>query len=97
MILSAYEFTASKYIEDDGSVTLSLNEIDLAENAETEDLAKKKLAGSIIEYAEDFYNDFNYWSIAPNRKSHIPFVFKALIIDDVDKFGELIKCQNGEN
>lgn len=96
-LLSAYSFTAKKFVEDDGSVTLSLNEIDLAENAETEESAKKKLAQSIIEYAEDFYNDFNFWSIAPNRKGHIPWVFKALIIDDADKLGELIQCQNGEN
>lgn len=96
-ILSAYKFTANKFTEDDGSVSLSLNEIDLAENAETFDLAKKKLAKSIIEYAEDFYNEFSVWSIAPNRKKHIPFVFKALIIDDADKIGELIQCQDGEN
>lgn len=96
-LLSAYSFTAKKFVEDDRSVTLSLNEIDLAENAETEESAKKKLAQSIIEYAEDFYNDFNFWSIAPNRKGHIPWVFKALIIDDADKLGELIQCQNGEN
>lgn len=96
-ILSAYSFTAERFVEDDGSVTLSLNEIDLAENSATEESAKKKLAQSIIEYAEDFYDEFNYWSIAPNRKDHIPYVFKALIIDDVDKIGELIQCQNGEN
>ena len=35
-ILSAYKFTAEKYIEDDGSITLSLNEIDLVENGENE-------------------------------------------------------------
>lgn len=96
-LLSAYDFTAQKYREDDGSVTLSLNEIDLAENADTEESAKRKLAQSIIEYAEDFYNEFNTWSAAPNRKKHIPLVFKALTIDDVDKIGELIQCQNGES
>lgn len=96
-LLSAYDFTARKFIEDDGSVTLSLNEIDLAENAATEESARRQLAQSIIEYAEDFYNEFNTWSAAPNRKKHIPLVFKALIIDDVDKIGELIQCQNGQS
>lgn len=96
-VLSAYSFTAKKYVEDDGSVTLSLNEIDLAENAETEEAAREKLARSIIEYAEDFYKEFDLWSAAPNRKKHIPFVFKALITDDAKKIGELIQCQNGES
>ena len=59
----------------DGSVTLSLNEIDLVENGQTEDEAKWKLADSILEYSENFYNDFNYWSTAPNRKAHIPYAF----------------------
>ena len=35
-LLTAYTFTAEKFIEDDGSITLSLNQIDLVENAETE-------------------------------------------------------------
>lgn len=96
-ILSAYEFSATTYKEDDGSVTLSLNEIDLAENAETEAAAKAKLAEAIMEYAEDFYNEFEYWSSAPNRKVHIPYVFKALILDDIHKLKEQIKCQSGRN
>ena len=35
-ILSAYDFTAQRFIEIDGSVTLSLNEIDLVENGKDE-------------------------------------------------------------
>ena len=55
------------------------------------------MAKEILEYAEDFYKEFNYWSIAENRKSHIPYVFKALIVDDIQKIGDLIICQNGES
>ena len=50
------------------------NEIDLVENAETEELAKQQLAESIIEYVEDYYNDFAYWSSASNRVEHMPYV-----------------------
>lgn len=96
-LLEAYSFTASEFIESDGSVTLSLNEIDLIENAATEKDAKKLLAKSIMEYAAEFYNEFNLWSSAPNRKGHIPYVLKALIFDDVQKIEECIKCQAGEN
>ena len=96
-LLAIYKFTAEKIIEEDGSVTLSLNEIDLVENAETYEAAKLKLAGSILEYALDYYRKFNYWSSSPNRKSHIPYVFKALVLEDINKIGDLIECQNGEN
>lgn len=96
-ILGAYQFTANRYLEADGSVTLSLNEMDLAENAENEASAKQKLAQSIMEYAEEYYDEFNLWNAAPNRKKHLPYVFKALIIDNAHKLGDLIQCQNGEN
>lgn len=90
-ILDAYKFTAQMTIEDDHSVTLALNEIDLVENAPTEQEARHLLAEAIMEYALDYYNDYAYWSSAPNRKPHIPYVFKALIMDDMEKLGESIQ------
>ena len=97
MLLEPYKFTANRFKEKDGSITLELNEIDLVINAENEEAAKLKLAEEILEYAEDFYNEFNVWSLAPNRKSHVPYVFKVLILDDINKIGELISCRNGRN
>ena len=96
-MLSAYQFTATIYKEEDNTVTISLNEIDLVENAETEELAKQQLAESIIEYAEDYYNDFAYWSSASNRAEHIPYVIKALILNDAQQIGEQIVCQSGKS
>lgn len=96
-ILSAYSFTADKYVEDDNSVTLSLNEMDLVANGITENDAKKNLAEEILDYAEEFYEDYHYWSKVPNRKKHIPYVFRALILSDIEKIGEEIRCQIGKN
>ena len=96
-ILDIYQFTAQKWIEEDGTVTLSLNEIDLVENGENEDAAKFKLAQSILEYSVDYYNNYAVYSQSTNRKSHIPYIFKALIIDDAKQIGEIIQCQDGKN
>lgn len=96
-LLSAYQYTADRFTEEDGTVTLSLNELDLAENAQTEAEARQLLGRSILDYAEDFYNEFALWSASPNRKTHIPYVLKALIIDDAGKIGDLISCQAGKN
>lgn len=96
-ILKAYRFTAKKFIEDDGSITLSLNEIDLIENGETEKAARTALGQAILEYSTEYYNQYALYSHSPNRKNHVPYVFKALIADDPDKIGESIECQNGEN
>ena len=96
-VLSAYTFSAIRHDEDDGSVTLSLGEIDLVENAPTENEAKLMLAKDILDYATDYYNDFAYWSSAPNRKPHIPYVLRAIMLGDVDKIGECISCQAEKN
>lgn len=97
VLLSGYYFSAERFVEEDGSITLSLNEIDIVENGKSEEETKQKLAQSIIDYAEDFYSDFQYWGSATNRISQIPYVFKALILDDVNKIGDQIKCRDGEN
>ncbi len=96
-ILQAYQFTALKYMEDDGSVTLSLNEIDLVENGKSEEEARLNLGRSILEYSLDYYNEYETYSHSPNRKKHIPYIFKALIIDDPQKIGDMLQCQDGKN
>ena len=67
-LLSDYTFSAEEYKERDGSITLSLNELDLVENAATEEEAVSALSEAILEYAVDFYKEFNLWSTAPNKK-----------------------------
>ncbi|MDE7476469.1 MAG: hypothetical protein K2M91_00725 [Lachnospiraceae bacterium] len=96
-ILEIYQFTADRYIEEDGSVTLSLKEIDLVENGKDEGEARLNLGKSILEYSIDYYNEYELYSHSPNRKKHIPYIFKALIIDDPEKIGDMLQCQDGKN
>jgi hypothetical protein len=96
-ILEAYTFTADRYVEDDGSITLSLNEIDLVENGSDECDARTKLADAILEYANEYYDSYELYSHSPNRRPHIPYIFKALIVGDAQKIGDMIQCHDGEN
>jgi len=96
-ILQGYKFTADKYTEEDGSVTLSLNEMDIVENGQNEHDAVKKLSESILEYANEYYDEYELYSRSSNRKGHLPYVVKALIMDDVDMIGEEIVCHDGKN
>lgn len=96
-ILDGYKFTAEKFKEEDGSVTLSLVEIDLVENAGTEEEARNLLAEAIVDYSIEYYGNYQIYSKAPNRRSHIPYIFKALIMDDTKKLGENIICLDGKN
>ena len=96
-ILEAYYFTATRYIEGDNSVTLSLNEIDLVENGKDEQEARLNMGRAILEYALDYYNEYEMYSHSPNRKKHIPYIFKALIIDNPERIGDMLQCQDGKN
>lgn len=96
-ILQIYQFTTLKYIEDDGSITLSLNEIDLVENGKDEQEARLNMGKAILEYALDYYNEYEIYSRSPNRKKHIPYIFKALIMDNPEKIGDMLQCQDGKN
>lgn len=93
-VLSGYEFSAEILIEDDGSVTLSADYLDLVVNAKDEEKAKMALAADIKEYAEDYYEHYSTWSVAPNRKSHIPYVLKALSLA-TPKIAEELVCRSG--
>ena len=96
-ILTAYSFTAKKFIESDGSITLSLNEIDLIENGKDEVTARLALGNAILNYSFDYYKEYSFYSHSPNRKAHVPYIFKALIMDNPEQIGEIIICQDGEN
>lgn len=89
-IKSTNGFTAMLYHEENGSVTASLNELDLVVNAESQAAAIYTLAEEIMEYAEDFYKEFEYWSTAPNRKDHISYVLETLSLRDVKQLAEQI-------
>ena len=96
-ILQVYQFTALRYIESDGSVTLSLNEIDIVENGKDEQEARLNMGKAILEYALDYYNEYEMYSHSPNRKKHIPYIFKALIIDSPERIGDMLQCPDGKN
>ena len=88
---------AIRYVEADGSVTLSLKEIDLIENGKDEKEARTRLGKAILEYAFDYYNEYETYSHSTNRKMHIPYIFEALAIDDPEKIGAMLQCQDGSN
>lgn len=61
---------ANSFIEDDGSVTLSMVDVDLVVNADTMEAAKSELINDLIEYAEEYYQNFELYSRSSNRKDH---------------------------
>ena len=93
-ILDTYTFTADEYVEENGSITLSLAELPLVENGRDKEEAVSNLANGILEYAEIFYEYFDRFAA---NESDIPYVFKALLLNDAEKIGGLIICHPGKN
>lgn len=92
-ILDTVQYEAAELKEDDGSVTLSLDDIDIVANAETLPDAKAALAQAIQEYAEEYYSNFGTYSASPNRRNHLPYIMKALIAKSTDEISAHIVCR----
>lgn len=78
--------------EEDGSMTLALEPLDLVVNAETREEAIKDMAEELIWYAKEYLDEENIalYSRAPNRKAHLPFVVRVAMCDSVDEVVGLI-------
>ncbi len=96
-VLSAYPLTAKAYKEEDGTMTASLDQIDLVTNGSDLEAALDSLAADLIEYAEEYYREFAYWSGAPNRKGHVPYILRVLSQKNAKEVRGLIQCQLGKN
>jgi len=96
-MLKEYTLTATVYEEENGTITAELEEIDIAANGSTEEEALDILASDLQEYAEEYYNEFEYWYSAPNRKAHLPYVLKVLLQDETEDILSMIKCQTGKS
>ena len=95
-MLEPYKFTAEEHTEEDGSVILCLNEIKfLIETGATREEAIKNLAAEILDFSKDYFNDLKFWARG-NGKAHVPYLLKALMLNDVEKIGGLITCRLGE-
>ncbi len=95
-LLDNYKYHIVLETEDDGSVTGFVSELELVENASDKEHCIESIISSMKDYAVDYYTEFGYWSKAPNRKSHIPYILKLLLSND-DLIKEDIICQNGKN
>jgi len=94
-LISNCVLTAERYREDDGSVTLTLDQIDVAVNAPSEPEALVALSSDLQAYALEYYEHYPIWSISPNRKEHLPYVVKVLIAGDLKRIGDMIACRDG--
>ena len=73
-------FQVTVYTEDDGGITLSMDDMDLAVNAPSKEESIKTLCRDMVEYAEEYRKAFAVYSGAPNRAAHAPLVKEILSV-----------------
>jgi hypothetical protein len=88
-------FTADEYIEDDGTITLSLHDSDIVVNSQDESSALQSLIKDLREYALEFYEDIEFWGSDISRRKHIKKIIKVLLSNDENELKESIACQPG--
>lgn len=96
MLFEHIHFLVSVYREEDGSVTCVEDQLNLVENAATEEACIMQLIDAMKDYANDYYQEFAFWSKAPNRREHMPYVFKILASTDSEIREDMI-CRDGKN
>lgn len=81
-ILNYFVLEAEYFNEEDGSVTFSMVDLDIAENGETKEAALDKLVSELFEYAKEYQENFNMYFNSSNRQHHLPYVLKILSCDN---------------
>lgn len=89
-VLAVYTFTIHYRKEDDASYSGSLKEVDLVGNAPTAESLRYALAEELVEYAREYWQEFELYYNSPNRKVHLPYVLHVLIQESADDVAALI-------
>jgi hypothetical protein len=90
-LLQGITFKVKLFQEEDGSVTLGMDELELYVNGDTEEKAFEELAEDAMVYAQDYMRDPHRYFNAPNRRSHFPYLFKVLLCNNKEEVKQLLK------
>lgn len=91
-LLTDYEFNVQFFNEENGSITASLEEIDLVANASTREEVVYELAEQLKEYAEDYLQDFQLLYNSPNRRKHYPYILRVAVQENTEAIRRLINA-----
>ena len=67
--------SAITYYEEDGTITMTLKEIDIVENADSIEDVIDLIADSLIDYAQEYMDSFSKYYNSANRKAHFVHLF----------------------
>lgn len=94
MLLTYYSLKPEIIPENDGSITLALDNLEIYSNGSSLEDAIKGLIDDLKVYASDYLQRSQLFLNAPNRKSHFPYVLRVLLSDSDDEIRDLLELSN---
>ena len=91
MILSEFTLKPEVLLEEDGSVTLSLDTLEIYVNAEDKQKAEEELIKELKIYAQDYIQRSQLFLNAPNRRAHFPYVMRILLCEDDKELHQMLE------
>jgi hypothetical protein len=90
-LLSKYEISYTYEMDEDGKFVRYINQIDdiVAKGNTLEELINN-LSYNLYYYAKDYYNNFNRCSISNNLKSHVNYIFRILLEDNIESISKML-------
>lgn len=90
MLLSTYSLKPEILHEEDNSITLSLDQLEMYVNGQTMDDAINQLINELKIYAQDYIERSQLFLNAPNRRSHFPYVLRILLSENEEEIRNLL-------
>lgn len=91
MLLEDYKFAPEIIQEEDGSITLAVDALEIYANNATLELATKDLIEDLKIYALDFSSRSQLFLHAPNRAHHFPYVLKIMLCDSDEEIQAMLE------
>ncbi len=94
MLLANYSLKPEIIEENDGSITLALDNLEIYSSGSSLEDAINELVEDLKIYASDYLQRSQLFLNAPNRKSHFPYILRVLLCDSDKDIRDLLELSN---
>ena len=81
-MLQQYSLTLEIIKEKDGSYSGSFDELDIVSNAPSKETLMEQVLIDLIEYSQEYMENFSEYFASSNRKAHFPYIYKIILFQD---------------
>lgn len=91
LLLEKYSLKPEVIQEEDESVTLALDELELYANGRTVEEAAQELVQELKFYAQDYIERSQLFINSPNRRAHFPYILRVLLCNSDEEIRKLLE------